>query len=201
MDGLRNIASSGRTLHSINSSTAGNEYWNGKSVSVGSSVTALVAAGEDSFISLFNQIGEAGNGVRGGNKKISAFLTTRGIQTKLAAQYQSMKRFNDAKAVDVEGGYTGINVNMVPVIFDDDCPKTWAFAVDNKALKWYEQDGPGWLQVNDSSVFRLKAGATAGTNVAAWQATWDWYAALGCHRPNAVGALKWCLDDTASSGA
>jgi hypothetical protein len=137
-DGLRNIANTGRTLHSDQLVDGGQRVL-GRQGRLGRlrRCTALTAAVRITFISSADKVGAAGN------KKPDAFLTSRAIQTNLAKQYQSQKRMNDAKSVEIEGGYTGINVNLVPVIFDDDCPKTDVFAVKNDGAEVVRADGSG----------------------------------------------------------
>jgi hypothetical protein len=187
MEGLRSITNASRTLHSINSSTAGNEYWNGQAVAASSAV-----AGESLFEQLADKIGATGNG------EVEVFLTTRGIRRRLADTYQSQKRFNDAKAVNIHGGYSAIMVNEIPVIADDDCPKGYVFALDKSALKWYEQTKPGWLEQKDGGVFHLKDSTTAGTKMNVWQAWFRWYASLGSHAPQRTGRIPDAADDNAS---
>ena len=187
MDGLRNITDSSRTLHSINSASAGNAFWDGKERDAASAV-----AGESLFELLADDVGGGGNG------EVDTFLTTRGIKRNLADTYQSQKRFNDAKAVQIHGGFTAVMVNEIPVISDDDCPKGFAFGLGKSALKWFEQTKPGWLEQNDSSVFHLKDGSTAGTKQNVWQAWFRWYAALGCVAPNRTGRIFAASDDNAS---
>lgn len=189
MDGLRNIVASGRTLHEINSSTAGNEFWNARTQKVGSSASALAVAGESSFEKLADEVGLSGNG------DVEVFLTSRGIRRRLADTYSSQKRFNDADAVKIEGGYSAIMVNEVPVIADDDAPRTFAFGLNKDSFRWFEQSPPGWMEQSNSGVFHLKDGSTAGTKVATWQAYFSWYAALGCVAPNRNGRLEFCEDD------
>ncbi len=189
MDGLRNIISTSRTLHSINSATAGNEFWNSSVSNVGASAAATSVAGESSFEVLADNVGQNGNG------EIEVFLTSRGVRRRLADTYQSQKRFNDAKATNIHGGYSAIMVNEIPVIADDDCPKTDVFGINKDSFKWFEQTKPGWLEQQDATVFRLKPGSTAGTFVSTWQATFRWYAALANVAPNRNGRLKFCTDD------
>jgi len=187
MDGLRNITDTDRTLHSINSATAGNEFWDGQEKDASNAV-----AGE----SLFEQLADAVGA--GGQAEVETFLTTRGIRRRLADTYQSQKRYNDARAVQVHGGYTAIMVNEIGVISDDDAPVNYAFAINKSGLKWFEQTQPGWLKQNDSSVFHLKDGTTAGTKQNVWQAWFRWYAALGAVAPNRTGRIINCADDFAS---
>ncbi len=192
MDGLRNIIKASRTLHSINSATAGNEFWNGQVRNVGTTAAATAVAGESSFELLADDVGATGQG------EVEVFLTTRGIRRRLADTYQSQKRFNDAQAVNVHGGYSAIMVNEVPVISDDDCPKTWAFGVNKESYRWFELSQPGWMELQNGGVFHLKDGSTAGTKVATYQGWFEWYAALGNVAPNRNGALKFCTDDSPS---
>jgi hypothetical protein len=190
MDGLRNISAKGRTLHSIDSTATGNKYWDGNTLAAGESLTKLSVAGEDLFIQLFDKIAENGQG------EVEACLTTRGIRRRLANQYQSQKRMNDAKTVDIHGGYTAIMVDEVPVMKDDDCPKTFVFAFRNKALRWFELDAPGFLRDPDGngSIFQLKNAGT-GQSSSIWQAWYKWYVVLGTIAANQTGRLEFCTDD------
>jgi hypothetical protein len=188
MDGLRSIAATGRTLHSINSATAGNEYWNAQVRLVGASAAAPAVAGETHFELLADDVGLTGQG------EVEVFLTSRGIRRRLADTFQSQKRFNDAQAVNIHGGYSAIMVNEVPVVADDDAPRGWAFGLDKSAFRWFQQAAPGWLE-KDGKVFHLKDASTAGQKMAVWQAWFKWYASFGCVAPSRVGALKFITDD------
>lgn len=189
MDGLRNITENERTLHSVNSATAGNAFWKGNTLKAGTSLTATAVAGESLFEQLADNVGAMGNG------DVDVFLTSRGIRRRLADSYQSQKRFNDAKAVDVHGGYSAIMVNEIPVVADDDAPKGFAFALNKSALKWVEQTKPGWLEPPGSgTMFQMKTAGT-GTYAAVYQGWWKWYAALACVAPNRTGRIEFCTDD------
>lgn len=189
MDGLRNITENERTLHSINSATAGNAFWKGNTVKAGTSATATAVAGESLFEQLADNVGAQGNG------EVEVFLTSRGIKRRLADSYQSQKRFSDAQAVNVHGGYSAIMVNEIPVVADDDAVKGFAFGINKSALKWFQQTQPGWLEKADGGgIFHLKV-AAAGEFAATWQAFFRWYAALGCVAPNRTGRIEFCTDD------
>lgn len=188
MDGLRNITENERTLHSVNSATAGNAFWKGNIIKAGESISKTATAGESLFEQLADNVGAMGNG------DVEVFLTTRGIRRRLADSYQSQKRFNDHDAVDVHGGYSAIMVNEIPCVADDDAPKGYAFGFNKSALKWFEQTKPGWLERENGGIFHLKTAGT-GTYAAVWQAWLRWYAAMGCIAPNRTGRLEFCTDD------
>lgn len=188
MEGLRSISGQSRTLHGINSATAGNEFWNGQRRDA-----AAATAGEGLFEQLADDVGQAGL------SDIDVFLTSRGVRRRLADTYQSTKRFVDARAVQVHGGYTAIFVNEIPVIADDDVPKGWAFGLVKSVFKWFQTDDPDWLRSEDGMVWQLALGSVLGQRRAAWQAWFVWYAALGCTAPNQVGAIINAADDSATA--
>lgn len=188
MDGLRKIVATSRTLHSINSATAGNEFWNASYYQSASSGVA----GESLFEQLADAVGETGQG------NVEAFITSRGVKRRLADTYQSQKRFTDAQAVNVHGGYTAIMVNEIPVISDDDCPKGNVFGIDKSSFRWFEQTKPGWLEQQNAGIFHLKdayVASSAGYKANVWQAWFRWYAALGCTAPNRNGRIYSAEDD------
>jgi hypothetical protein len=185
IDGLRNITNNERELHSINSASAGNEYWKGNVIKA-----SKAAAGEDLFEQLADNVGAQGNG------EVEVFLTSRGVKRRLANTYQSQKRFNDKTATRIEGGYSAIMVNEVPVVSDDDAPKGYAFGLNKSAFKWFQQTDPGWLQQGNGGIFHLKTGiTTAGEFSNAWIAFFRWYSALGCVAPNRTGRIEEAADD------
>lgn len=193
MEGLQSIVATSRTLHSIDSSTAGNEFWNSQVRDVGTSGTAATA-GETSFELISDDVGQTGQG------ETEVFITTRGIRRRLADTFQSTKRFTNKEAVQIHGGYSAIMVasgaGEVPVVIDDDAPKGSVFAIDKSSLRWFQQWGPGFLESpQDGTVFHLKDGSASGTKEAVWQAWMGWYATLGCVAPNRLGRLRYCTDD------
>lgn len=184
MDGLRNITGTARTLHSIDSSVAGNEYWNGNRRTVSGAI-----AGETVYSQLAEDIDASGDG---GDP--DAFIASPGVRRRLAETYQSNKQFNDAKAVEIHGGYSVIYVNEIPVHKDQDAPKGWAFGLKKAAFLWYQTGEPDWLD-RSGSIWHLASGSTAGSKKAVWEAWFKWYAALGCVRPGSTGAIPDAQDD------
>lgn len=185
IDGLQNIVEKNRTLHEINSETAGQELWNGKVLSAEENI-----AGESLFEQAYDEVGATGEG------DIEVWITTRGVRRRLADQYQSIKRVNDAKMTEIHGGYEAIWVNNVPVVTDDDCPKTFAFGINKDSFRWYEMDAPGWLESKDGTIMHLKDASTAGQKMNVWQAWFSWYATLGCNNPGINVKIEKAADDT-----
>lgn len=190
-DGLRNITESSRTLHSINSSTAGNGFWNGQSVKAGASASATAVAGDPLFMNLADKVSAAGNG------DVEMFLTTYGVKRRLAESHAPAQRFNDTKAVELHGGATSVFVNEIPVISDPDCPKGYAFGINKSALKIMEIGPPAWLEQNGQILFLKNAGT--GSNAATWQGYWVYYCALASIAPNRTGRVEFAQDDAPSS--
>jgi hypothetical protein len=182
INGVRNIFNKARVLHNVPTTVAQFQ----------SRVTAMAGtvAGESSFQQLRDSINRRGFG------KIEGFLTGLGIRRRLAGQYTSNKRYNDAKAVEIHAGYTAIFVDETPVRVDEDAQFGEVLAMTKDALTWVEQAPPNWLKMKDGSIFRLKAGTVAGTNEATWQATFKWYADLASFLPAKGGRLTNCADDT-----
>jgi hypothetical protein len=186
MDGLQNMTGTTGVLHGINRATAGNEFWQGKRRDAASAV-----AGEGLFEQLADDVGAGGQG------EVDVFVTTRGIRRRLADTYQSQKRFNDARATEIHGGYTAIFVNEIPVVADDDAPKGWVFAINKDAFRWFEVAKPDWLRSQNGQVWHLATSGTGSGRRAAWEAWFEWFAALGTLAPNRTGAIVNAQDDAA----
>lgn len=187
-DGLRNICSTGRTLHQINSSTY--PVWDSNVISAGQANPS-----EDLFMQLAQRIRQ-----RSG-KSIDSFLTTLGVQRRLANTYASQKRWNDAAVTKIDGGYSAIMVaagnDPVPVISDVDAPNGTAFALNKSSFAWAEVTKPDWLEAPDGkgSILHLKDGSSAGSKIAIWQAWMVWYATLVNVAPLRNGQLTAINDD------
>lgn len=187
-DGLRNICNTGRVLHSIDSTA--NPIWDSNVISAANST-----AGEDLFMQLAQRIRQ-----RSG-KDPEVALTSLGVQRRLANTYSSQKRWNDAGAVKIDGGYSAIMVsagnNAIPVISDVDAPVGCAFELNKESFAWAELGKPDWLKAPDGggSVWHLKDGSTAGTKVTIWQAFMTWYATLVNVAPPRNGQITNINDD------
>jgi hypothetical protein len=186
-DGLRNITDVRRSLHSIDSSSV--PVWDGNVNAVG-----WVNISEDLLMQMAQRIRQ-----RTG-KNVEKFITTFGIQRRLANTYQSQKRWTNGEAVNVDGGYQAIMVSAggraTPVIADTDCPNGFAFGLNMEPFAWAQMRDVGWLAPpNGGSIFHLKDGASAGLKQSIWQAWIVWYATLICVAPNRQGQISQLKDD------
>ena len=177
-DGLVNITNTGRTLHQVNSSTY--PIWDGNVLDA-----ANTFPNEDLFMQLAQRIQN-----RTG-KRVKQFVTTLGVQRRLANTYTSQKRYNDARATEIDGGYTEITVSAggqpAGVVGDTFARNGYAFAMpQDETFAWAELTKPDWLLAPDGkgSILHLKDGSTAGSKVATWQAWLTWPAGLACVAPN-----------------
>ncbi|CAB4172189.1 hypothetical protein UFOVP1346_12 [uncultured Caudovirales phage] len=188
-DGFRNITATTGTVHALSASTV--PVWSGSEIDANYATTGL----EDLFIQLSQTIRKRSA------KTPDVFLTSLGAQRRLANNYTSLKRYNDAKVVDVNGGYSAIMVaagnNPIPVISDVDAPAGFAFGLRKDSFAWCELQKPDWLTAPDGkgSILSLKTGSGAGQRQATWQAWLGWYAALACTARNQNGRIKNFADD------
>lgn len=195
MKSLQEIVEVDRDIFGVDSSTAGNEWWNAQVIEVGADAANPAVAGETSFELIADKVGETGQG------ETESYVTTRGIRRRLADTFQSTKRFTNREAVQIHGGYSAIMVasgsGERPVIIDDDCPKGNVFALDKSALRWYQQTTPGFLaDPKSGQILHLKNSASSGVDKqAVWQGWMRWYASLATTAPNRLGRLKFCTDD------
>lgn len=187
-NGLRNMLATGRTLHSINSTTY--PIWDSNVLDAGQSNPA-----EDQFMQIAQRARQ-----RSGFT-IDRFVTTFGVQRRLANTYQSLKRWNDGNATNIDGGYEAIMVSAggkpTPVVADVDAVNGQVFALNQGSFAWCELGRPDWLTAPEGpgQIFHLRDGSTAGTKLAIWQAWIRWYAQFICVAPHRSGRIINLNDD------
>jgi hypothetical protein len=184
INGLRNITrsdlSQNFTLHSINSSTAGNEWWKAKQVDGGNGVFD-----EDAGQLLLDNIGAEG-------WETDMLITTRGVRRRYVNQLKAQKRWNDANAGTMHGGFKYIDYNGMPLLFDDDCPKQHMFYIDVEGFLWIQLNGNDFRWMNrDGAILRK----IESPDQDAYKATLYKYCDLGVERRKTQGVMYNLADD------
>jgi len=184
INGLRNICrsdlSQNYVMHGIDSSVAGNEYWQAKQVDGGNGVFD-----EDAGQLLLDQIGAEG-------WETQMILTTRGIRRRYVNTLKAQKRWNDANAGTMHGGFKYIDYNGFPLVFDDDCPKQHMFFIRPDDYLWVNLYGMDFRWMNrDGAILRK----VENPDTDAYKATLYKYADMGITNRKVQGVMYNLADD------
>lgn len=125
IDSLDLAASEGRTLHGIDSTVY--RGWDGNTKDLSGAV-----ADEGDVMEIFNRIWEREEG------EVTDAITTIGIQTRIANQMVSQKRYTNAEAVKLRGGFTALFVNDKPVVAQQGVPKGRFYAYDRSKIRMHK---------------------------------------------------------------
>jgi len=183
INGLRKVTrsdlSQNYTLHGINSSTAGNEYWQAKQYDGGNAVFD-----EDAGQLLLDRVGQEG-------WETEMLIGTRGIRRRYVNTLKAQKRWNDASAGIMHGGFKYIDFNGFPFLFDDDCPKQYLFFIRPQDYLWVNLNGDfRWMQ-RDGAILRK----VENPDQDAYKATLYKYSDLGVTRRKAQAVMYNLADD------
>jgi hypothetical protein len=185
INGLRNMLRSDQAafslLHGIDAATAGNEWWKAKQSDGGNAVFD-----EDAGQLLLDNIGAEG-------METGMIITTRGIRRRYVNTLKAQKRWNDAQAGTMHGGFKYIDYNGYPMLFDDDAPKQHMFFIRPEDFLWI------WLYGNDFS-WMDRDGAIlrkveAPADIDAYKATLFRYCDLGITGRKFNGVIYNLADD------
>jgi len=184
INGLRNITrsdlSQNYTMHGIDSSVAGNEYWKAKQADGGNGVFD-----EDAGQLMLDQIGAEG-------WETQMILTTRGIRRRYVNTLKAQKRWNDANAGTMHGGFKYIDYNGFPLVFDDDCPKQHMFFIRPDDYLWVNLYGMDFRWMNrDGAILRK----VENPDQDAYKATLYKYADMGITNRKVQGVTYNLADD------
>lgn len=184
INGLRNITRSDLSqnfiLHGIDSSTAGNEYWKAKQQDGGNTTFD-----EDQGQLLLDQVGAEG-------WETELILTTRGIRRRYVNTLKAQKRWNDANAGTMHGGFKYIDYNGFPLVFDDDCPKQHMFFIRPSDFLWVNLNGMDFKWMNrDGAILRK----VENPDQDAYKATLYKYCDLGVQNRKVQGVIYNLADD------
>jgi hypothetical protein len=169
------------TLHGINCSTAGNEWWKSH-VEDGGSATF----DEDQGQLLLDYIGAEG-------KETEILIGTRGIRRRYVNTLKAQKRFNDTASGTLHGGFKFIDYNGYPMLYDDDAPKgkLWFLRPSDFLWVWLGGNDFQWMD-RDGAVLRK----IEYPDLDAYGATLFKYCDLACGDRKNQGVIYDLDDDT-----
>lgn len=185
INGLRNIIDSATypTLHSVNGSTAGNEYWNGNVMNGGATTFD-----EDQGQMMLDDISTNG-------RETELIITSKGVRRRYVNTLKAQKRFNDAESGRLHGGFKYIDFNGYPFLTDDQCPKGFAFFLNPSDFLWV------WLGANDFRWLnrdgRILRKVEYPVDKDNWRSTVYRYNDLGCFNRRSQGMIYNLADDAA----
>jgi len=187
INGLRNIINSTTfpTIHGVNGSTAGNEYWQGKTYAGGSATFD-----EDQGQQVLDAVATEG-------WETELIISTRGVRRRYVNTLKAQKRFLDTQSGKLHGGFTTIDFNGVPLTIDDQCPKGYMFFLRPSDFLWMWLGGNDfrWLQ-RDGKILRMVTGG-AGADKDNWRATLYRYHDLAITRRKTQAYINALADDAA----
>lgn len=179
INGLEKIVASTGALHGLNPATAGQGFW---------SSTAVAAGGAIVGDTLLRQLTD-GIGFESGSDDEVVLITTRGIRSRYANTLTSLKRFNDAQAVTLRGGFTAILFDNKPMVIDDHCKLGNVYALNTDALFWSQMSDWEWME-EDGNVLKQVAGYDK------YEAVLFKYFNLGTTARNRHGKITGAQDDS-----
>lgn len=180
-EGLQSLANPTHPVGGVDPTVAGNEWWV-PPYAANPAGGAGTPAQETDLMTMIDNVHEA-----------EVILSTKGTRRRTALQFSQMRRYNDAEATKIRGGYSAIYIDEVPFIRDRYAPKGKIFAYRRRALTLFELKPPGWLDA-DGLILRM---SNQGLNT--WVAYWSHYFAFGTQFRREVGLLDNCQDDLTTS--
>lgn len=183
INGLKNMigpdGSSYTTLHAVDGSVAGNEYWKAKIRDGGGSAVF----DEDTGQLILDDIGSEGY-------ETELIVCTRGIRRRYVNTLKAMKRWNDSQAVTMHGGFKAIDFNGLPLCHEDDAPKqnAWFLRLEDFLWIWLFGQDFDWMQRDGAVLTRVD-------NKDEYKATLFKYCDLGCRSRKVQGRYKGLADD------
>lgn len=147
IQGLDSIVSATGTLHGLNPSTY--SWWKSYVNSEGGAIS-------DDILHLAKDEVGFEQGVDTDNGLDFALVTTRGIRRRYASTLTSLKRFNDAEAVKLRGGYTALMFDENPIFIDDQCPVGTVYGLALNRLFWSQMSDWEWIE-EDGNVLKWES--------------------------------------------
>jgi len=104
--------------------------------------------------------GRSGKNARSTPKEF-LLLTTPGIEKKLAESFLGQRRFDMSSQIELEGGFTGVNICGIACVSDVWCPRGTVYLVHLPSLLWVDAKDFGQVQFEDSGAWRFISGRDA----------------------------------------
>ena len=137
INGVQNIVSTTGVLHGINPTTYG--WWKSWTNAVNGAISDAVMRDAKDRIGF-----EAGIDLENGLD--FALITTRGIRRRYSDTLTGLKRFNDAQAVKLHGGFTALMFDENPIFIDDTCPVGYMVGLALNRLFWAQMSDWDWME-------------------------------------------------------
>ncbi len=148
MNGLANIVGTG-TLGGIDPTVAGQESW------LPASGAAYPGGAASPSLELFEPVFQD---IEDNMGNVDFMVASNKVQTAAANYLHSFRRIPVTETVKLEGGFTGIDWNGIPLGRDRDCPSGTAYFITKDALKICEVIPAGWQELDaDGSIIMWDA--------------------------------------------
>jgi hypothetical protein len=167
------------TVHNIDSTAAGNEYWRS---TVDSSTNTLT---EQAMLTLCDNIR-----LKGG-KKPTAIFCSLGVRRAYFNIMLSLRRYMEPRQFD--GGLVGLSFNHgkeIPLVDETDCPSGHAFFVNESDVKVF-RNGDWKFEDKDGAILKWK------DDYDVWQGLMKCYWNLGVTARNSHGVMTAITEPTA----
>lgn len=133
INGLGNIVKGSGILHGL--AAASNAFWVSQEINAAGAVV-----GDNLLRQLIDAIG-----FESGDEESVVLITTRGIRNRYANQLTAYKRFNDAQAVTLRGGFKALLFDDKPMVVDDQSDVGTVWALNTKHMFWSQMSDWDWL--------------------------------------------------------
>lgn len=116
------------------------------------------------------------------------FVTTPGLEKKLALSFFGQRQWMMAPKVKLQGGFQAVEICGVPLVSDPHCPAGTLYLIHKPSLCWINAKDFGAVTFNDASVWRFVADRDA------YETSWSEFINFGAPQRNAIGSITGFTD-------